>query len=552
MATFIEYLTFDSSTLANAKQWASGIGTAFSTLGWIPSNDSATANNTGNYGTATITNAAITSNVLTLTFSGPTNQFTVGQTVQLTGLTTNTFLNNQFIVVLTRTNTTLTATFVHADVGSGADTGTITILYNWSTMTGTPDVTPSAFPVNHTIRFRGAYVAVTPTFTNLQRTNNQTTISFGTNGHGLDLTKTIGQGLIISAVAAPGFTVTSGVTTINLNSNPTGGWPITSLTSTTIVINTGSVPGNDIASTAASAGIANPSYVGGTTNGTTCDTVTYNGDLYLAMTSTAFSNVQPGTNLTNWKRAMIEIWASNDTLSSTNKLFVKILYGTNSTTNTAIPQPVFYFGNATDGLANITQNYNWGTTVPATPVATVTASGTAVWESDFAGTSGRFHALVWRGYSAASPTATLVIDIERSHDNNGNDTDAYWTIILCGASGSSGAQISQSIFKPGAGGAGIIDITTGGSGGGIHTIVTQVKQSYNNSVPVLPVFPLVGYVGNPLLGVISMKAGDTGEGALVATTFYGTSHTYLMSVGGGAAAFGGTTTTGNAAGIRWE
>src|SRR5271157_1472751 len=513
MAIFVTTLTYDSSTNPNHKGWAQNFGIAFSTLGWVSSGDQGAINYNGNYGTASISNVAITSNVLTLTFTSPTNSFANGQVVLLSGLTTNTFLNGQYITVTGFTTTTVTANFTHTNVVSVADTGTMTISYGWLTSTGTPDITAATFPVNHTFRFRGAYVAVTPTFTNLQTTNNLTTISFGTAGHGLDLNRTVNQGLNISGVVNASFTF--------LNTNPTGGWPIFSLTASTIVINTGSSPRADIASTAVSAGTGNPVYSGASAQGSICDTALYSGDLYIAITSN-FTNVTPGTNTADWKRIFFDIWTSNDTLSSTNKLYAKFLYGTNSS---FLPQPYFYFGSSTDGLGNITTNYNWGTTTPVAMTPSSTATSTAEWESDFSGASGRFAGILWRGYSA-STSPTSLISIERSHDNSGNDTDAYWSIFV---------QANYSSL----------------GGGLIHTINTSQGQAYNNSIPVLPVFPLAGYVGNPSTNVISMRGTDTGEGALVTTTLYGNQIPFLMSERGALTNFG-TTSSGCAAGIRWN
>src|SRR5271170_3317665 len=63
----------------------------------------------------TITNIAITTNVLTVT---ATNTFTVGAQVKLTGLTTATFLNNVTVTITTGGGTTFTATYSHADYAS--------------------------------------------------------------------------------------------------------------------------------------------------------------------------------------------------------------------------------------------------------------------------------------------------------------------------------------------------------------------------------------------------------------------------------------------------
>lgn len=77
---------------------------------------------------ATITNIALTSNVVTVTC---TNNFTVGQNIYLNGITTATFLNNQSVVVASvagsaPSRTAFTAAFVHANYGSAADTGSAT------------------------------------------------------------------------------------------------------------------------------------------------------------------------------------------------------------------------------------------------------------------------------------------------------------------------------------------------------------------------------------------------------------------------------------------
>ncbi len=71
----------------------------------------------------TITNIAITTNVLTVT---ATNTFTVGAEVKLTGLTTATFLNNVTVVVTSSTGTTFLATFAHGDYASASDSGSAT------------------------------------------------------------------------------------------------------------------------------------------------------------------------------------------------------------------------------------------------------------------------------------------------------------------------------------------------------------------------------------------------------------------------------------------
>jgi hypothetical protein len=74
---------------------------------------------------AGITNIAITANILTVT---AVNHYVPGLTVTFSSVGTSTFLNGQNVQILSATATQFTAYFVHANVGSHADTGTVTFL----------------------------------------------------------------------------------------------------------------------------------------------------------------------------------------------------------------------------------------------------------------------------------------------------------------------------------------------------------------------------------------------------------------------------------------
>jgi hypothetical protein len=571
MATITTTLTFDFTTLQNTRQFCSGVSSTILSLGWVTSGDASCLSSGVNYGSATITNISASAGVVTITYSAPTNNFAIGQKIQITGATTNTVLNNQYFVITTIPSTT---TFTFAFTGSitnGADTGTATALYNFNTLTNVSDAiftTSGAlsnnFPSGGTGRFRGAYVAVTPAFTTGATTNNLTTLTMATP-HGLDSTRAIGQALNISG-ATNNFTF--------LNTNPgsattgTNGWPITAITALTITLNTGSSPRADIASSA-TVGTGTPQYNITTTASSNADfdTVLYQGDLYGLTSNSGLQNFAgvPGQSnqatFPRWVRFLQDMFTSNDALSSTNKLYLKILYASNNTAASGIatPTPCFFFGNGSDGQGNINVNYNWpiNGSFPYGIAGTNSANtGTAQWESNFSGTSGRLSFILWRGFTATTSTTsapTSIVIIDRSKDNNGNDTDAYWTIAYSGwQSSTQGSSVQQSILKPGTGGAGIMSFQTSSSSiSAIHTIqLINSQESYNNQIPVSPIFPVLGFVGNPLLGGIAMKSGDTSEGALVQVTLYGSTHPYLMTLKGGAQAFG--VNSNNAAGIRWE
>ena len=78
----------------------------------------------GNIGVYTVTAFSITSNVVTVIAA---NSLAPGMTVIIAGLTTGTYLNGLTLEVLTASSTQFTASFTHADVGSTADSGSVTV-----------------------------------------------------------------------------------------------------------------------------------------------------------------------------------------------------------------------------------------------------------------------------------------------------------------------------------------------------------------------------------------------------------------------------------------
>lgn len=112
-STFNSTYTFDP--VAHTSAWTGGF-----TILTVPDNKHFTF--TAPAGTsATVTNIALTSNVLTV---NAVNSYSVGQRVLFASVGTNTFLNGNVVILTGVSGTTFTATFQHADVVSGADTGT--------------------------------------------------------------------------------------------------------------------------------------------------------------------------------------------------------------------------------------------------------------------------------------------------------------------------------------------------------------------------------------------------------------------------------------------
>lgn len=124
--------------------------------------------------TATATNLALTSNVVTIT---ATHSYAVGQTVTvalLTGPTLFADCNGTFVITAVSTTVSFSYALTHADITTGAATGTITGKYESPIAAGTTLV-KIVWPTNATRLFlsTSAVCSIQPT---------ATTIAAGTNG----------------------------------------------------------------------------------------------------------------------------------------------------------------------------------------------------------------------------------------------------------------------------------------------------------------------------------------------------------------------------------
>ena len=110
--------TFTTNAVTRTSAWSGGF-TILSVPDQYHFTFAAPANTT-----ATITNIAVSGNVLTVTCA---NSFKAGQIVSFSGVGTNTFLNGQQASIATASGSQFTATFAHGDVASGVDTGSASV-----------------------------------------------------------------------------------------------------------------------------------------------------------------------------------------------------------------------------------------------------------------------------------------------------------------------------------------------------------------------------------------------------------------------------------------
>ena len=75
---------------------------------------------------------------------------------------------------------------------------------------------------------------------------------------------------------------------------------------------------------------------------------------------------------------------------------------------------------------------------------------------------------------------------------------------------------------------------------------TYASGNGNQSIPAFPVWPLVGWVGNPMTAVLTTKNADAPAMGSFTALLYGTTHTYLNIRGNGAfQSFGNIPSSGN-------
>lgn len=471
----------------NFRNWAGQISRAFSLLGWIqqtdggqavfPTKSVAITNASGNGTTATFTYIPHSNNTNATTTT--TAQVTASQVSYGTSLAVG-----DKILIANCTTAGFNGTF------------TITSLPQWNTFT----------------------------VTNATNTTEAETIAFGDVVTFLSITNAAGNGtvatytytLVSGAALRIGMSIViTGCTTAGFN----GTFSITALPSgSTFTVN-------------------NP------TNVTEAETAT--GTLALSPTPTGNSTVAGGT--------VYEIWKSADALTSTLPMFVRMDYGNfTAPTASATIYLTITVGTATDGSGNIVGSNNFTTanvgvipqTIGSTAKITLVNGSTtpdnanAVF-SYLSGTSGTLTFALWPGSVPSSATAAgCFVMVERSKDSSGNDTGSYFTLVTLGANvNNASTLLTQSTVISGVNG--FIAVAEN------HPVFLAPygpsSGEYNGSIYLSPLYPIIGFVGNPHLGILIGKASDWTDTSSFQATLYNTAHTYMAFTAGGTSGKLGTT-----------
>lgn len=297
--------------------------------------------------------------------------------------------------------------------------------------------------------------------------------------------------------------------------------------------------------------VSGTTYSGSNTANGTADIVTVSGLTYVHITSSSSSTTSPLSDGINWQPFNYEIWKSNGASSSALPIYLRIVYTCNGN---ATPTPTWNIsiGTGVDSSGNLTGTVTLATANP-TYVAPVgnnigTAGIATTAQLAFSGDADNFRCHFYRGAASGfAMSSTLVID--RAKTQTGADSDAFVYIgsILCINAGvqSRSSVILKSVLS----GTPVVCVSlNNGWIGATHNGLTTGLFLFGGNPP-FPIFPIVGFVANPLLGCVGVNRPDVADGIILPFWMYGASHNYLTSTVAGAVGANGTLLANSTSGV---
>jgi hypothetical protein len=248
---------------------------------------------------------------------------------------------------------------------------------------------------------------------------------------------------------------------------------------------------------------------------------------------------------TYWAVWNYEVWQSTDTGSpAPTPYYVRVEYGTNNSV-TSCPSLAFQFSNADSSTLtgdiyapSVAATGNCTNREIVLINASCTDGGATLFECDFCGdtTNSGVCAFMWR--NATTTVSACFFGWERSWANNGTQINTYITYVVGGGPSNSGTSTWKqcSLFLSGAPSMGIRSFGVCDAGWtGANSVAAPGSAAHSsavgNNIPAQPVFPLVGWCGNPLLMLVAVNPLDIAEGGQFSIYNYGAPHTYLATLG---------------------
>ncbi len=231
--------------------------------------------------------------------------------------------------------------------------------------------------------------------------------------------------------------------------------------------------------------------------------------------------VPPASNAssqTYWAPYWMEIWSM--VAAGLSTVYIKLEYGGGATA--ANPQLSIQFGSA-----YVTNSGVLSGNVSTVEQCFVGTGVATISECDWSGDGQNYFGMFMH---RANGTHAAFLCFERGISGQTNGAPVYSTTnqyitYLVGIPSTTWHQCSLFL------GTGLVNVTSNRLAYGAAVLLFVAgTQVINNITPALPVFPLVGWCGNPLSVMQAYSVTDTVEGVVVTSTVYGTATNYLTSI----------------------
>lgn len=211
---------------------------------------------------------------------------------------------------------------------------------------------------------------------------------------------------------------------------------------------------------------------------------------------------------------LYEVWQMGD--GNSLPIYLRINYGSGNPVT--LPAITVILQAATDGAGNVPGGVgNTGTQNFIIPISSTATTFTTY----LSGASNRIQI----GFMPENTTTAAygLLSVERSHDSNGNDTtsNSYATLSIVGFGTGARGQTLQISINAGSS-------TTTEKGLPIVSQTGLLTGSWVTSTWVSPVFPVVGAVGNPMIGLLVGKQVDWLDLIQFTYMIYGVLHNYIV------------------------
>ena len=305
--------------------------------------------------------------------------------------------------------------------------------------------------------------------------------------------------------------------------------------------------------------VSGNTYTGGNTadGTTTCDLVTFASGgntpiTYVHITATSNSATNPSADTTNWQPFMYEVWKSNGASTASAPIYCRIIYTVSATGNTG-PRLLFSVGTGIDANGQLTGTVTFATSAPLNirVVDNLAAGNANAFECDFSGDADNFRFVFNRGNTISSGWIWAYV-LDRAKTGVGVDSDAFFfsgSLLPTGGTFISQAQIVPKVtLSP------PLPRNATGWPGTVFNGGATTSQIAFGVTPPYPIFPVVGYLSNPLLGAMTFNNADVLDGAILPVWIYGATHYYLVQSLSAATAAGSPVNVGtaNVLAILWE